>query len=128
MSDFNDSTPVATPDQYRSALLAARQKMTDVQLKLLQAHCKSENHSTSTEQLADSLKLPNPSAVKTAYGNYAHLIADALKFTPKLVGKKPMWLHTLAYGVPDANGKIDGEYEWIMRPELVEALQAMKWA
>ncbi|MBI3822178.1 MAG: hypothetical protein HY289_05805 [Planctomycetes bacterium] len=128
MSDFNDPAPIATPEQYRSALLAARQRMTDVQLKMLQTHCKSTEHTTSLDQLAEKTGLPNPSAARTAYRNYAHLIADHLKYMPGLVSNKPMWLYAIAYGLPDSNGKLDGNYEWIMRPELVQALEAMRWA
>ena len=128
MSDFNDPTPIATQEQYRAALLAARQRMTDVQLKLLQAHCRSANHATSIDRVAELIGLPNPSGARTAYSNYAHSVADELKFVPATVSKKPVWLFAIAYGQPDANGKLDGDYEWIMRPELVSALEAMKWA
>jgi hypothetical protein len=56
------------------------------------------------------------------------MIADELKYVPRSNSTKPVWLHALAYGRPDANGKVDGRYEWISRPELVQTLQAMKWA
>jgi hypothetical protein len=127
MSDFTNPESIATPEQYRSALLAARQRMTDIQLKMLQAHCRCAEHTTTLDELAEQLGVPNLSAARTAYRNYAHLIADALKYMPALAAKKPMWLYAIAYGEPEANGKMDGEYEWIMRPELVQALQTMKW-
>ena len=76
MSDFNDSTPIATPGQYRAALLAVRQRMTDVHLKLLQAHCRSDGHATSTDRLAEAVGMATASSAKTAYSNYAHWIAD----------------------------------------------------
>jgi hypothetical protein len=127
MSDFTDATPIATPEQFRAALLAARQGMTDVQLKLLQAHCRSANRTTSIDQLALQLNLPNPSGARTAYSNYAHNIANSLKYVPGVVGKKPIWLFAIAYGLPDANGKMNGDFEWTLRPELVQALEAMRW-
>jgi hypothetical protein len=128
MSEFNDPTPIATSEQFRSALLAARQRMTDVQLKMLQAHCRCTGRATSIDKLAEKLSLPNLSGARTAYSNYAHLIADELKYTPAAVSKKPIWLYAIAYGQPDATGKLDGGFEWILRPELVHALEAMKWA
>lgn len=128
MSNFNDPASIATPEQFRAAVLTARQKMTPLQLSMLQAHCRAEAHTSTTDQLADQLKLDNPSAAKTAYGNYARLIAEALHFTPALASNKPVWMYAIAYGVPDSNGKVDGGYRWIMRPELVGTLQAMKWA
>jgi hypothetical protein len=124
MSDFNDPTPIATAQQYRAALLAVRERMTEVQLKMLQAHCRSEGHSTSTNRLAEAVGMPTASR----YSNYAQRIADELKYAPRPGEKKQMWLHALAYGRPDATETVDGQYEWIMRPELVETLQAMKWA
>lgn len=128
MNEFCDPTPIATSDQFRTALLAARQRMTELQLKMLQAHCKSEGRTTSIDELAEKLSLPNESGARTAYSNYAHFIADELKFVPGAVSKKPVWLYAIAYGQPDATSKLDGEFEWIMRPELVQALEAMKWA
>ena len=124
MSDFNDPTPIATPEHFRAALLAVRQKMTPIQLAMLQAHRRSEIHLSAIDRLAELVGHPNKTAARTAYGNFAHLIADELKFMPALAAKKPVWLHALAYGRPDANGKVDGQYEWIMRPELVAALLA----
>jgi hypothetical protein len=124
MSDFNDPTPIATAQQYRAALLAVRERMTDVQLKMLQAHCRSEGHSASTNRLAEAVGIPTASR----YSNYAQWIADELKYTPRPGEKKQMWLYALAYGRPDAMEAVDSHYEWIMRPELVETLQAMKWA
>ncbi len=124
MSDCNDPTPIATAQQFRTALLAVRERMTDIQLKMLQAHCRSEGHSTSTNRLAEAIGTPATSR----YSNFAKWIADELKFTPRVGEKKQVWLRALAYGLPDATETVDGQYEWIMRPELVETLQAMKWA
>jgi hypothetical protein len=128
MNDFNDPAPIATPEQYQTALLAARQRMTEVQLKMLQGHCRSAGHSTSIDQLAEKIRLPNFTAARTTYRNYAHLIADALNYIPGLDSKKPVWFHAIAYGQPNAAGKLDGAFEWILRPELVQALQTMRWA
>jgi hypothetical protein len=124
MSNVNDPTPIATSQQYRAALLAVRERMTEVQFKMLQAHCRSEGHSTTTNRLAKAVGISTASR----YSNYAQWIADELKFVPKPGEKKQMWLHALAYGRHDASSTVDGHYEWIMRPELVETLQVMKWA
>jgi hypothetical protein len=128
MNHFSDATPIATPDQFRAALLAVRQRMTDVQLKMLQAHCRSAEHTTSLDHLAELLSLASSSGARNAYRNYARFIADELKFVPGSVSNKPVWLCAIAYGQPDADAKMDGDFQWIMRPELVEAMQAMKWA
>jgi hypothetical protein len=127
MTDFTDTTPIATSEQFRAALLAARQGMTPVQLQMLQAHCKCAERKTSIDRLAEQLSLPSPSGARTAYNNYAHAIADELKYVPGAVSKKPIWLFTIAYGQANSDAKLDGGFEWIMRPELVQALEGMRW-
>ena len=126
MSDFTNPTPIATREQYRAAILAARTRMTPLQLAMLQAHCRAAEHSISTNRLAELLHLPTAGAAKAAYGKYAHCLADELKYVPEAPQSRDCWWLALAYG--RADGKVDGDYEWIMRPELVETLQAMKWA
>src|SRR5713101_4283080 len=108
MSDFNDPTPIATPEQYRAALLAIRKRMTDVQLKMLQAHCRSEGHSTSTDRLAEAVGMSIATSARTTYINYAQWIATELKYAPGPGAKKQMWLHALAYGRPGSKGTVDG--------------------
>jgi len=126
MNDLIKPTSIATPQQYRAALLAVRARMTEVQLKMLQAHCQSEDHSASMNRLAETAGLPAGSGAGIRYSNLAHWIADELKFTPGADKKKQRWLDALAYVRPD--GMVDDQDEWVMRPELVETLQAMKWA
>ncbi len=128
MNNFSDSTPIAAPEQFRAALLAVRQRMTDLQLKMLQAHCRSTEHTISLDHLAESLGVASWSGARNAYRNYARLIAQELKFEPASASNKPVWLCAIAYGQPDADGKMDGDFKWILRPELVQAMQAMKWA
>ena len=126
MKNLSNPTPIATQEQYRAAILAVRQRMTANQLAMLQSHCRSAEHTISANRLADLLKLPTAAAANTAYRNYAHWIADELKYVPDVSTNKQCWWLALAYGRDD--GAVDADYEWIMRPELVETLQAMKWA
>lgn len=129
MNNSIDSTPIATTQQFRAALLAVRQRMTDLQLKMLQTHCRCAEHTISLDNLAELLSEGNWSGARSAYRNYARLIADELKFVPAAISsKKPVWLCAIAYGQSDADAKMDGDFEWTLRPELVEAMQAMRWA
>jgi hypothetical protein len=126
VNDFSNSDPICTSEQYRAAILAVRQRMTPVQLAMLQAHCKAAEHCSSTNRLAEFLKLPAAGPATTAYRNYAHWIADELKYVPGNAKNKQCWMLALAYGRTE--GVVDADYEWVMRPELVETLQAMRWA
>lgn len=125
MKNFSDSTPIATPEQFRAALLAVRDQMTATQLKMLQAHCRSEGHASCTDHLVEEI---GSSTAKSSYINFARSIAEELKYEPGDGAKKMMWLHALAHGRQDAKKTSEGQCELIMRPELVETLQAMKWA
>lgn len=124
---FSDPTPIATTEQFKAALLAVRDRLKDIHLKMLQVHCQSPNHAISISRLAEACGMVSAATTNTGYSNYAHWIADELKFTPQNVKSKPAWLFALAYGGTEVE-KIDHDYEWIMRPELVAALQAMRWA
>jgi len=116
MNNISDALPVATVEQFRAALLAVRQRMTDVQLRLLQAHCRAADHTISLNDLTDVLRLENWSSTRNAYRNYARLIAEALRFVPGSESKKAVWLCAIAHGQPDADSKMDGDFQWTMRP------------
>jgi hypothetical protein len=126
LKKLSNPTPIATQEQYRAAILAVRQRMTANQLAMLQSHCRSAGHTISTNRLADLLNLPTAAAANIAYRNYAHWIADELKYVPDPSTNKQGWWLAVAYGRDE--GPVDADYEWIMRPELVATLQAMKWA
>jgi hypothetical protein len=124
--NFSDRSSIATPEQYKAALLAVRQRMTDMQLKMLQVHCRATDHSISINRLGDAL---GSHTVGLQYSKFAHLIADELKYVPKQgVDNKNYWLFTLAFATSEDARKMDGDFEWTMRPELAGTLQGMNWA
>jgi hypothetical protein len=131
MDAYNNPTPIATVEQFKAALLTVRDRIgiTPKELALLQAHCRASKHTISTVKLAKELDYPNHRTVNMHYGALAHHVADALHHVPPPVpGGEAHWWRTLAYGNDEAPQTDDGHYEWIMRPELVQALQEMKWA
>jgi hypothetical protein len=59
----------------------------------------------------------------------ARAVADKLGYAPPPHGNAAArWWLTLSVGRDGADDAEDGRFEWIMRPELVAALRAMKWA
>ena len=131
MNEFSNPAPVATAEQFKAALLKVRDKIgiSQKDLAILRAHCRAPNHTISTVRMAQELGYPNYSTVNMQYGSLAHSIADALVYMPPPVASgEPHWWRTLAYGNDEASQVGDENYEWIMRPELVKALQEMKWA
>ena len=130
MKEFSDPTSIATAKQFKTALLSVRDRVgiSTKDLALLRAHCRAPDHTISTLRLAQDLGFPNYSTVNMQYGTLAHHIADALHHIPgPFPDGKTHWWHTLAFG--NNAESIEAEsYEWIMRPELVQALQEMRWA
>jgi hypothetical protein len=61
------------------------------------------------------------------YGTLAHRVAEVLHYQPGpfLDGKRHWW-YTLSYW-NDSPQAEEGQDQWIMRPELAQALQELKW-
>jgi hypothetical protein len=131
MDTWSDPTPIATVEQFKAALLTVRNEVDNMvpYAALLRAHCRAPKHTISTFQLAKELHLPNLATANMQYGTLAHEVCDALHYVlPKTPNGEPHWWRTLAYGDNDIPHTDDGHYKWIMRPELVQALQELKWA
>lgn len=103
--------------------------MTETQLQMLRAHCRAPNSTISAASMADALSLTSAGVANSQYGKFAQRIADALKYTPgQRPDGKPRWWSALAYAVEGSDESRNGNCEWVMRPELVAALQSMRWA
>ncbi len=93
------------------------------------AQCRAQDATITAAQLADQLRFKNFAAARLQYGTLARAVAEKLGYTPPQKGKGPVrwWfaLSTAGEGNDDAG---DGQFKWVMRPELVAALRAMKWA
>ena len=126
-----DAGPIATTEQFKAALLATRDwiGITPNQLQMLQAQCRAPECTISAAQLADQLRFKSFAAARLQYGTLARAIADKLGYAPPQRGKATTrWWLTLSTGRDGHNDVGDGHLEWVMRPELVAALRAMKWA
>jgi hypothetical protein len=62
------------------------------------------------------------------YGTLARLLAERLAYIPeKRKDGSERWWRTLSYGRQDGDDSKE-HFEFIMRPELVAAIQEMRWA
>ena len=131
MDIYSDPTPIATVEEFKKALFTVRDKgdLNDTYLKLLKSHCRAPSHTMSTEALALAADLKNFRAANMQYGTLARHIAESLHIVlqPTPSGD-PHWWRALAIGKDVATNIDDGRYQWTMRPELVQALQELKWA
>ena len=122
---------VATKKDYIGALLKLRDKgkfRTTKYLDLLRAQYSSEQHTITATRLAEAVGFENYNAANLQYGSLAHEVADILGYQPpKRANGEPMWHWTLSSGNEASDDTIDGHYEFVMRTELVAALEEMKW-
>jgi len=131
MNELDESAPIATSEQFKAALLATRDwsGISPTQLRMLQMQCRAPECKISALQIAEELKLKSPATARLHYGNFARAIAERLGYVPPKAAKgAPCWWFTLSTGRAAADDAKDSHAEWIMRPELVAALRAMKWA
>jgi hypothetical protein len=131
VNDYADVGPIATTDEFKAALLATRDwiGISPTQLQMLQAQCRAPESTITAAQLADQLKFKNFAAARLQYGTLARAVADKLGYAPPQKGKSPVrWWFALSIAQDGFEDAGDGHFKWTMRPELVAALRAMKWA
>jgi hypothetical protein len=123
---YSDPTPIATAEQFKAAMLTVR--ISETELAMLRAQYGAPNHTISAVQLAKELRYVNYGTVNAQYGALAHRVAEGLDYRPgPFPDGKPHWWRTLSYWNDNAPQAEEGEDQWIMRPELAQALQALKW-
>ena len=118
---LTDPAPIATIEQFKSALLAARDwnGIAPIQLQMLQAQCGAPECTISASQLAQKLSFKSSAAARLQYGNFARAIADKLGYAPPQKGKgAPPWWFTLSSGRELATETGDGQVELRRRGAL----------
>lgn len=132
-SDLAATDPEASPENYREALLAVRDSSTretlDKYVRVLKLQHAQEDQAITVAGLSEGLKLASANAGNLLYGKLAKAMAGHLDFTPpnRTNGnKQPMWWLVLSTGESEEDDR-QGDFVFTMRPELKEALEAMKW-
>ena len=81
------------------------------------------------QQIHKQLGLKSVAAARSEYAAFARAVADKLGYAPPRAGKSPIrWWYALSVGRTGLDDRGDGDFECVMRPELVTALRMMKWA
>ena len=123
------SEAIATAEQFKHALLALRDAgLPDAHLAMLKAQCKAANGVITSTKLAAAAEYENYNAANLQYGTLAFSMAGLIGYNPPTrKDGSPMWWTTLSYAI-DGNTELEtGQFQFIMRPELANALRAMKW-
>jgi hypothetical protein len=131
MDAYSDPIPIATAEQFKTALKAVRDGIgiSQKEVAMLKFHCRAPAHTVTAQQLAKEFNYRHYVAAAGQYGTLAHHVCDALHVVlPPTPSGEPHWWRTLAYGNDGVPVTDDGHYEWIMRPQLVQVLQEWKWA
>ncbi len=123
------SQAIATTEQFKRALLALRDKgLPDAHLAMLKAQCKASNGTITSTKLAEAADYENYNAANLQYGTLAFNLAGLLSYNPPArKDGSPMWWTTLSYSVDGDVEAETGQFQFIMRPELADALREMKW-
>jgi hypothetical protein len=121
---------IATIEQYKKALLALRDRgLPTTHFEMLRAQCRAPNETITSTQLAEAAGYENYNAANLQYGTLAFNLAGLLNYQPeKRLDGTPRWWTTLSYGADGAAEPETGHFQFVMRPELAEALREMKWA
>lgn len=123
------NSPIATTEQFKKALLSLRDKnLPDGHLAMLRAQGNSPDGVITSTKLAEAAGYENYNAANLQYGTLAFNLAGLLTYKPpKRKDGSPMWWSTLSYSV-DGNAEPEtGQFQFIMRPELLTALREMRW-
>ena len=123
------NTPIATTEQFKKALLSLRDKgLPEGYLTMLRAQAYSLNATITSTKLAEAAGYENYNAANLQYGTLACNLAGLLTYNPpKRKDGSPMWWTTLSYA-EDGNVEPEtGQFQFIMRPELLAALREMRW-
>ena len=113
---FNQIENLAV-DDYITAFRQLRERMSNSDLLILEAHYKSPNFDMTATQLAKQINFKNHSAANLHYGRLADKF---LKFFN--IDSFDIKLDILVY-----LDKYDNEWHWILRPNVIQALKALNW-
>jgi hypothetical protein len=122
---------IAEPQQYIGALLKIRDSgrlKNSKFLQMLQAQYSMTNHTITATQLARAVGFKNYNAANLQYGSLGHEVSNYIGYEPpRRNNGEPVWFWVLSSGNEAASDTMDSHYEFVMRPELVCALETMKW-
>jgi hypothetical protein len=108
-----------TVEQYRAAFLKLEPKLTAKQRELLQAHYGAPGHKATYTELARLVGWKRYSAVSLHYGGLARKIGEMYGLRlPEL------WVWG---GVLSSFEHLAREWEFTLRPQVVQALEELGW-
>lgn len=91
--------------------------LTDSHMQMLRIHYHAPERTVTAKQLALAVGFSSYSVANAQYGRLARLVSEQLDYNPE-----PEQLGTLV-----KFEKREGEWYWLMRPEVAQALETLGW-
>lgn len=110
------SQQAPSPEQYASALRKLG-NATDTQIQMLRLHYNAPERRLTATQMAHAVGYSHYSVANSQYGRLGRLVGVQLEYNP--IKERLGTLVTFE--------KRQGEWHWIMRPEVAEALERLGW-
>lgn len=120
---------IASTEAFIKALLRLRDSgLPPGHLAMIRAQGKSPNGAITATKLAEAAGYENYNAANLQYGTMAFNLAGFLGYEPpKRKDGSSMWWTAMSYSEDGLSEPETGQFLFIMRPELLAALQQMKW-
>jgi 5-methylcytosine-specific restriction protein A len=112
----DDITVVPSPQQYAAAFHEIGSAVTPVQIQMLRIHFEAPKRTITATGMSQAFGYRYQYA-NLHYGRLAHLVGEKLDFSPDSV----------YLGLLVEFEKRNDEWHWIMREELVQALEILGW-
>ncbi len=108
--------PVPSSKEYAAAFRGV-DNIADSQVQMLRVHYHAPARTVTAKQLASAVGYRSYSNANSQYGRLARLVGERLDYHPE-----PERLGTLVLF-----DKRQGEWHWLMRPEVAQALESLGW-
>jgi predicted HNH restriction endonuclease len=124
----SNSQPIATVEEFQRALLRVRDdKLQALDLPILRAFCGAPSNILTATKLAEVVGLSSWNESNLRFGMLAQRIGKALGYRPTTrKDGSTRWWESAALG-STADETDAANFQWTLRPELVDALRRMRW-
>src|SRR6266498_5009488 len=113
---FIDKIQALTVKDYKTAFMVLSETITTSQLVMLGVHYQSPGFDITATELSRSMGFAKFNAANRHYGGFAGKFCKFFQIAPSIN----------LYVLVDFE-KREGEWHWIMRPRVVQALRELKW-
>jgi 5-methylcytosine-specific restriction enzyme A len=109
----------SNPPEFQQYIAAFRaiDNLTDSHLQMLQVHYLTYERTITAKQFSQAMGYSHHATINMMYGRLARLVGEHLGYSPE-----PEKLGTLV-----TFEKRKGEWHWILRPEVAQALETLGW-